>query len=378
MNPAAGGRAPPPRWPLIDALKALACLLIVAHHFSRYGPLPAAAWPLAPALFDAVARDGRLAVQVFLVLGGFLTAASLAPEGELRAGHPGLRLFQRYVRLASPYLAALVACVLVEALVRPALPGDDVPGQPSFVQMVAHALLLQDLLNQPALSTGVWYVAVDFQLYGLALLLFWVAALWRRQGRLDASVARALAVLMVTGLTSASLVVFNRHSALDDTGIYFFGSYGLGMLAFWAGRLRGPRSRIAAGLALALLGGVALWIDWRSRIALALVATLLLMLAQPRGWLALPVWAPLGRLGTWAYALFLIHFPVLLLVSASAQTGLAPLTPWQALAALVAAFVLSVGAARMLHERVELRAMSWRAPAVWGTGLLLSGLAVGL
>ncbi|WP_354702569.1 hypothetical protein, partial [Shigella flexneri] len=139
-----------------------------------------------------------------------------------------------------------------------------------------------------------------FQLYSLALLLFWVAALWRRQGRLDASVARALAGLMVTGLTSASLVVFNRHSALDETGIYFFGSYGLGMLAFWAGRLRAARARIAAGLALALLGGVALWIDWRSRIALALVATLLLMLAQPRGWLALPVWAPLGRLGTWA------------------------------------------------------------------------------
>ncbi|WP_017760955.1 acyltransferase family protein [Pseudacidovorax intermedius] len=378
MNPAAGGRAPPPRWPLIDALKALACLLIVAHHFSRYGPLPVAAWPLAPTLFEVLAREGRLAVQVFLVLGGFLTAASLAPEGELRAGHPGLRLVQRYVRLASPYLAALVACVLVEALVRPALPGDDVPGQPSLVQMVAHALLLQDLLNQPALSTGVWYVAVDFQLYGLALLLFWVAALWRRQGRLDVKVARALTVLMVAGLTSTSLVVFNRHSVLDETGLYFFGSYGLGMLAFWAGRLRARRGRIAALLVLALLGGVALWIDWRSRVAIALIASLFLVLAQPRGWLAVQVWSPLQRMGAWSYALFLIHFPVLLLVSASAQINLEQVAPWQALGALVAAFVLSVGAARTLHERVEARATSWRMPAVWGAGLLLSGLAVGL
>ena len=33
---------------------------------------------------------------------------------------------------------------------------------------------------------------------------------------------------------AASLFLFNRNSHWDTAGIYFFGAYGLGMLAFWA------------------------------------------------------------------------------------------------------------------------------------------------
>ncbi|MCY1240790.1 hypothetical protein D9M72_536550 [compost metagenome] len=100
-----------------------------------------------------------------------------------------------------PYLAALCFAVLVAAAIRPWFDHEAVPTPPGFAQLLAHGLLLQDLLGYEALSTGVWYVAIDFQLFVLAL--------------------------------------FNLKAELDSTAIYFFGAYGLGMLAFWIG----PRAR---------------------------------------------------------------------------------------------------------------------------------------
>ncbi len=107
--PAAG--APPSslgRMPLLDAAKGVACAVIVGHHLSRYGPMPAGAYGARAWLFlDWLANEGRLAVQVFLVIAGFLAAASLAPDGMLRVERPVTRILQRYGRLVMPYLAAL-------------------------------------------------------------------------------------------------------------------------------------------------------------------------------------------------------------------------------------------------------------------------------
>lgn len=52
--------------PLIDALKAIAALLVLTHHFSSYGPLAESARHHFPAVFDWLFAYGRMAVQVFL------------------------------------------------------------------------------------------------------------------------------------------------------------------------------------------------------------------------------------------------------------------------------------------------------------------------
>ena len=72
------------RMPLLDAVKGVACVLIVGHHLARYGPMADSASALAPSFFGWLAQHGRLAVQIFLVLAGFLAASSLAPDGVLR------------------------------------------------------------------------------------------------------------------------------------------------------------------------------------------------------------------------------------------------------------------------------------------------------
>jgi peptidoglycan/LPS O-acetylase OafA/YrhL len=368
--------------PLLDIAKGIACAVIVGHHLSRYGAMPEGALAVAPAFFGWLADEGRLAVQVFLVIAGFLAAASLAPDGVLRADRsPAARIWQRYGRLVMPYLAALTACVLVAALVRPLLGDEDVPAAPSFGQLLAHGLLLQDLLDYDALSTGVWYVAIDFQLFVLALALLHLPAAWRRAPA-DAPLSRRerwTPVVLVLAAAVASLALFNRQADLDDTAFYFFGAYGIGMLVFWIGRATRASTWQGAVALLVLTGAAALVIDWRSRIALALASALLIAIAQRRGWLELarrPGFAmPLQRLGRISYSLFLIHFPVLLATNA-VVARMAPHPGWIDAFGLVATFALSVAAAHLLYRWVEARPASGRAVAALFTALLLSGMLV--
>ncbi|WP_307685615.1 acyltransferase family protein [Variovorax boronicumulans] len=368
--------------PLLDAAKGIACAVIVGHHLSRYGPMPAGAYGLAPDFFGWLADDGRLAVQVFLVIAGFLAAASLAPDGLLRVDRPIARILQRYGRLVMPYLAALTVCVLVAALVRPWLDEDVVPASPSIGQLLAHGFLLQDLLGYESLSTGVWYVAIDFQLFALALMLVGLPAMLSppAPGVVNPS-SRWMPVLLVLALAVTSLVLFNRNAALDDTALYFFGAYGLGMLVFWIGRATRASTWQGAVALLVLVGAGALAIEWRSRIATALVTALLIALAQHRHWLSPAKWplaaVPLQRLGRMSYSLFLIHFPVLLAMNALVA-NLAPHGPWVDLLGMVATFGLSVAAAALLYRWVEARPASWRAVFALFAALLVSGIAVSL
>jgi len=183
--------------------------------------------------------------------------------------------------------------------------------------------------------------------------------------------------MLVAVLVVGSLLVFNRQASLDITAIYFFGAYGLGMLGFWIGRAtRG----VGWGSAVALLGTVglvALAVEWRSRIAVALVIALAIVVADRRGWLAPKHWPavamPLLRLGRISYSLFLIHFSVILAVNAVVSRW-APRTPWGDALGLLGAVALSLGAATVLYAQVEQRPATWRALLVMFVALVLCGM----
>jgi peptidoglycan/LPS O-acetylase OafA/YrhL len=101
------------RLAFIDTLKALACQLIVLHHLAFYGPMSDHAYSLAPTLISWLSQDARMAVQAFLVIGGFLAVRAIAPFGTMLSSKPLVLLLKRYLKLVAPYLVAVligIAC----------------------------------------------------------------------------------------------------------------------------------------------------------------------------------------------------------------------------------------------------------------------------
>ena len=104
------------RMPLIDALKAIASQLIVLHHLAAYGPLSNAVQQAAPWLVGWFYDYARMAVQVFLVIGGFLAARGLAAQGDGLATAPFGLIWKRYTRLVIPFMAAMALAVVGAAI----------------------------------------------------------------------------------------------------------------------------------------------------------------------------------------------------------------------------------------------------------------------
>lgn len=350
--------------PLLDAFKALACLLIVGHHLAVYGPMSDVVYPLMPGVIDWFYQYGRMAVQVFFVVSGFLVACKFAPEGVPRLASPGLAILQRYLRLAVPYLAALTLAIVSAELARMLMVHESVPDTPSFTQLLAHVFLLQDWLDQDALSAGVWYIAIDFQLFALTMFVFMAG---RRIG------AGTWTPVMVLGLAAASLFVFNLDPFWDETALYFYGAYGMGMLAYWAGRARAGSLYL---LMLTGLVGAALWLAFRERIAVAGAVMLVLALAQRSG--ALQRWempAVVSYLGKISFSIFLVHFPLLLLVN-GLVTFLFPQQLAMNVLGMALGMVVSIGGGALFYQRVERFRYSGPMHLAWPAGFFASGLLV--
>lgn len=360
------------RTPLIDTLKGLACAAVIWHHLAFYGPMSDIAQPLFPSLITWLSNYGRMAVQVFLVLGGYLAAASLAPHGVARFDSAAHKIGQRFVRLVIPYAVALLLAILAAALVRPWLDHSSVPDAPDLPQLLAHALLLQDVVGEEALSAGVWYVAIDFQLFALAVLL--LAGVRRVAG--SGIVAVLLGRALVLAGCAASLLLWNRWQPGDVWGPYFWGAYGLGMAAYWA--VRAPR--VGPWLyGMAALGVAALTLEFRGRILLALLVAmgLILILRQPWPQKLNRLTAPLEKLGKMSYSVFLLHFSVCLIINALVS-GLWPQSPLINALGMLMAFILSLVVARPLYLRVERHVPDWTLALRWQASLVGTGMLVAL
>lgn len=350
----------PARLPAIDAVKAIASQLIVLHHLAFYGPMTDVVYPSAEFIVRWFRDFALLAVPAFLVIGGYFAAQSLLPRlNKLRLRAVPALLWNRYVRLMRPYIVALICAVASAWVARMVMPHVDLPAAPTLLQIVAHLFLLQDIMELDALSAGVWYMAIDFQLFALLVLLAAATTPLRRANPTDP----AAPVVIASGfLIVMSLTWINRNPDLEIWAPYFFGAYGLGILAE---RLTArPDRTLAVGL-IAGLTILALVIEWRSRILVAGLTAVLLILS--RGGRIAPAWADspmVSFLGRISYSLFLIHYPVCMLVGA-VVARLWPASAAMNALGMVIAWLTSIAAATLLYRWTELPASSTRsAPAL--------------
>ena len=328
-----------PRSLLIDGLKVGASQLIVLHHLMLYAPMADALSSTWPSVAAFLAGDARFVVQVFLVIGGYLAAQGL---GRRRDSLPRT-LLARYLRLVPMLAAALLAVLAASALLPAGRWPDWVTPWPTTGQQLAHLLLLQDVLRIPSLSAGAWYVSVDFQLY--ALLALAAAALHRREQR---PVWQGPLPWAVAALTLTSLLWINREASLDAWAPYFFGAYGLGVLAAWAGRSRTLAWLFGTLCALQLASG---WFEARPRVLLAALTALALALLASRGRTHGSAARLLAFWSDASYGVFLIHYAVIVATTAL-WLRLGPGGSVAAWAALTGCWAASLAAGAALQRYV--------------------------
>ncbi len=339
-----------PRSHLMDALRIASAHLIVLHHLVSYGPLGQTLEQVWPALFQLLYDDGRFATQVFLVMSGYLSALAL-----MKPRHPSIvrSVWKRYARLMPPYLLAILLAALVVTCLRPWINQDWLTEPPSLQQWLSHALLIQDVIDQPAMTLGAWYVAIDFQLFVLLNGLVWCLL---RLGFKHGSILISLALLCL-----ASQWFFNRNPDADMWAVYFFESYGLGAVLAWT--LHAPRASIPARgvLMLCMCSAVVAGLMFpRPRLLISVAVCAVL-------WWGVHRWQPPAALSRWlqrqsdgSYSLFLTHFVPLVIANAlwmvaGGQSAI------MGLMVLLLTWGVSLWWSRVFHQSVDaLLAKAWR------------------
>ena len=393
MYPSAGRRAyglgnlgPVRRSRAVDALRAVAVLLVLVHH------LNIGRTPVAP--LNELHKVGFLGVSLFLVLSGFSIHLRVAGGAEFRTG---AFLRRRFLRLHPTYYVAMGFTGVV-ALVS-ALGGhpwawpqwSDGSHIPAWLLVFVHLTVLAGTLIPPGFLMVTWSLALEEQIY-----LVYAAAV-RRLRAIDPwrwlvaaiGVCLLFRVLIELALPSvpknfppghgqwswwASLAYQQAPARLAE---WFTGA----LVAEWyAGTQRLPRlvtGRVLGPLSTAT-GLLGVWwlfghrFGWTSlaghRFAVsdvffdpyaglafgALLATCLA--AERRGRTRAPT-AGLAWLGERSYSLYLVHAPIVGTTFALAG-GLID-APAGRIGVIALAVGLSLGAASVLFRYVEAPCMAW-------------------
>ncbi len=299
---------PAPRSAPLDALRALAVLLVLGRHFPE--PPPGAALPGWMALWQ---RGGWIGVDLFFVLSGFLVSGLLFREhrrfGEIRIGH---FLARRGCKIYPAFYVMFGAVLLFAAYMGRAFVGWPVVlSEMFFVQNYG-----------PALFPHSWSLAVEEHFYLLLPLLLLAV-----RGKKDAPFARlplvffAVAVLALAGrIVTAQMLDFRLKTHLFPTHLRI-DSLLFGVFLSWAAqfhpaaldhvwkRLRWPFAAAAVVLAapaFCLEIGSGGYLHTVGLTGFYFAGGVLLMFALR--WKS--AWRPLAFIGAQSYSIYLWHIPV--------------------------------------------------------------------
>ncbi len=301
---------------MIDLLKVFAAILIILHHLSSYGQIAEDARIVLPDLMTWLFEYGRYAVQIFLVMAGYLAAQSLTRFANTKFSSENLLrvIINRYLRLFIPYIAALIFTMACAWLARFWVNDEFVGEQETLGQFIAHLFFLQGILGLDSISAGAWYVAIDWQLYSvLAILLISFSSY-------------QVLIWLISIVAVSSLLYFNRSAQFEAYFIYFIGSYGLGVLAYLAKNFSDKKIQGLAKVALIAIGVIiaisTLQEVWLRNFLAWFVALLLFVwgnASYPKVSVTSVLKVRLLRTIAWAsprsFCAFLIHFAFILLVN---------------------------------------------------------------
>lgn len=350
----------------LDAIRGLAALYVVVSH-CRLLTFPGYPENTGPGWHHWLLH-GRLAVVVFITLSGFCLAIAPAQAGWR------LRGIARYARrrawrILPAYWAALAVSLALAATVTP-LPLSD---PPTIRSVLVYGLLAQDLVAAPVPNAALWSIAVEATLY----VAFPLLVLIRRRAGAAATLAAVTVPVVATGLLHPGLATAGKATgyALELAPLFTLGVVTAGILTASERVRRWPWHWLSALAATPLILLIAAkgpvwtvahyyWIDLAAGPAIAM---LLAAVATRRS----PALArlldnrPVRRLGAISYSLYLIHVPIVAIVSRRlVAPHVAPGMPafWATLALAVPASVMAAGWFAAAFEAPFQRHRGWAAP----------------
>lgn len=339
MNPA----QPLGRYAFIDHLRGLAALaVLIFHAFGSVADTPIWA-PLEP--IRTIAMHGWQGVHVFFVISGYCITEKIHALAHTGYG-PAAFLRDRFWRIAPPYWATLVVCVILGLLSTPfnGLPASSAL-PPSFAAAIADLAFLQLLWDTPSLLLVSWTLAYEAGFYLIAAGFFALKPLLGKH-------------TLILGSTLLAAICLISPPHLIGGLFAHWPEFWLGMFSHFL--LAGGRTRIGAAV-LAILAattishpfGIASSLHGS---ALGTAAILLFAYRCDRQLADLACLRWLGFVGVWSYSLYLIHVPILSRTInlgsrfiSSASGGYALLLVFSLAAALLAAWIF----ARLVEQPIE-------------------------
>jgi peptidoglycan/LPS O-acetylase OafA/YrhL len=337
--------------PPLTGIRALAALLVLAMHTEQNVPAG------AEAILPFVAR-GYLGVDFFFVLSGYIIThvyfASLAsPNFE------AVRIFlwHRFVRLYPVHITVLAGLVAVVSFVGAAGYVLNNPQEWQWKDLLWQLTLLQawGVTQSPGWNSPAWSISAEWFAYLLFPLLA-PALVWvRRQGT---ALLIALAALGTTALLFATagwiLNTWVGAPALTRVfGEFLCGAALCRSVALSHGARGFEGDILAGGAFAAFLFGAS--IGFGDFALVALLAVTILGTAMSRGsWTRILGTGPLLWLGEISYSVYMVHFPVLIVVRRFwERLGFAEWGPAGKVSAFLATDLLVVALAAVLFYLVE-------------------------
>ncbi|MQA41472.1 acyltransferase family protein [Rugamonas aquatica] len=355
----------PGRYPVLDALRAVAILLVLARHWavasqSAFGIVPGG--PLA-----VLSLNGWLGVDLFFVLSGFLIGTHFAgPQAPPFSRAAVLDFYRRRAFRTLPlYWGVILLCWL------------SAPWQPgaafTSLSFITHLLFMQDYLGSDVIVT-LWSLAVEEKFYLTApLLLFLLLRL--RTGIACVLLAAAMVLLCWSMQADAAGVAPGDYATFFWSVRAPFHHAALGILAgvlvavqhSASSTRKAPRPLFLALAALPLV--LLMWRDWQGHgdwqavcriIALSSCLFALLVrcgLAVNRQHAAFGAARPLRYIARLSYALYLVHYPLIepaMQLCRALSASLQQTAPAMASLLFLAIYgVVSWAAAWLLHVALE-------------------------
>jgi len=318
----------------IELLRGFAALAVAWYHFTLGQP-----GFLQDGLLKASGSYGRLGVEVFFVISGFVIPYSMWRSNYKLPYWPTF-LAKRLLRLYPPYILSFmfVLILLYASAIAPGFRGTAPMITP--MNLLLEMIYLKDFFGQPWLNPIAWTLGIEIQYYILVALIYPLISSRARRVNFSTLIVLTLAPLLIaqTNLYHTRLVFHWLHLFL--LGIVAF-QYQVGLL--------GKRSAAGWLLIVTLISYM-----YFGELAVSLVGNVTAVILA---FVEINVNAIILFFGNISYSLYLLHIPI---GGRVINLGTRVAHSWSLqLITLFLAFVLSICAAYSFYHWVEKPAQRW-------------------